>query len=54
MKFSGGAHVLCSPQIIGKDLSQFTTAEINVDKERFKTMCLVLRAYESRYKDLLE
>ena len=26
----GGAYVLCSPQIIGKELSQCITSEINV------------------------
>ena len=53
MNLAGGTHVLCTPQIIGKYLSQCNTAEINANKERFKEMSFVLRAYESRYEYLL-
>ena len=38
MNLAGGAHVLCSSQIIGNDLSQCTTVEINAEKEIFKAM----------------
>ena len=31
-----------------------TTVEIDGEKERFKAMCFVLRADETRYGDLLE
>ena len=54
MNLAGGAHVLCIPQIIDKDLSQCTTAEINTQKEKFKATCFVLRAEKSCYVDLLE
>ena len=54
MNLDGGEHVLCSPQIIGKGLSQCTTEEINDEKKRFKAMCFILRAEKTRYKDLLE
>ena len=53
MNVSGGSHVLCSPKIIGKELSQCTTAEINGDKDRFKAIFFILRADKSRYRDLL-
>ena len=53
MNLAGGAHVLCSSQIIGKYLSQCTTAATNTNKERFKAMCFVLREDESCYGDLL-
>ena len=37
MNLAGGAHVLCIPQIIGKDLSQCTTVETrrSIDLSRF-------------------
>ena len=54
MNLAGGARVLCSPQFIGKNLSQCTTTEIHVDRERFKAMCFVLMADVSCYRDLLE
>ena len=51
---AGGGHILCSPQILGKDMVSFTPTEINTEKERFKAMCFILRAEEIRYGDLLE
>ena len=54
MNLDGGAHVLCSPQIIGKDQSQWTTAEINSEKDRFKAKFFILRADKSPYVYLLE
>ena len=54
MDFVGGAHVLCSSHIIGKDLSQCTTTKINAEKEIFKSMCFILREYKICYGDLLE
>ena len=54
MNFTGGAQIFFSPQIIDKYLSQCTTTEINVEKERFKAMCLFLKADNSRYGYLLE
>ena len=54
MKMAGGAHVLCSPQIIGKELSQCTTTEINAEKTIFKAMCFILRADKILYRDVLE
>ena len=53
MNLAGGANVLCSPQIIGKDLSQCTTTETNTRKEIFEGMYFILRAYKSRYIYLL-
>ena len=53
MNLDGGAHVLCSPKIIGKELSQCTTSEINAEKEIFKATCFILRAGKSRYGNLL-
>ena len=44
MNLDVGADVFCSPQIIGKDLSQCTTVEINAEKEIFKAVCFILRA----------
>ena len=54
MNLDGGAHVLCIPQSIGKELIQCTTAEINAEKERFEAMCFILRADKSRHGYLLE
>ena len=54
MNLAGDAHVLCSPQIIGKYLSQCTTTEINAEKYIFKAMCFILRADKSRHRDMLE
>ena len=39
--------MLCSPQILGKDISSCTNMEINAEKERFKAMCFILRAEKS-------
>ena len=54
MILAGGGHILCSPQILGKDMVSFTPMEINTEKERFKAICFILRADEIRYGDLLE
>ena len=54
MNLAGGAHILCNPQIIGKDLSQCTTTEINSEKEIFKALCFILRADEIRYWYMLD
>ena len=50
----GGGHILCSPQILGKDMAACATVEIDTEKERFKAMCFILRADETRYGDILE
>ena len=54
MILAGGGHILCSTQILGKDMASCTTVEINAEKERFKAMCFILRADKIRYGDLLE
>ena len=54
MILAGGGLILCSPQILGKDIISCTTMEINTEKERFKAMCFILRANKIRYSDLLE
>ena len=54
MILARGGHILCSPQIFGKDMVSCTTMEINKEKERFKAMCFILRADKIRYGDLLE
>ena len=54
MILAGGGHILCSPQILGKDMVYCTPMEINTEKERFKAMCFILRADKIRYDDLLE
>ena len=54
INLDGDAHVLCSPLIIGKYLSQCTTTEINAEKKKFMTMCFILRANKSLYRDILE
>ena len=46
--------MLCSPQILGKDISSCTNMEINAEKDRFKAMCFILRAEKIRYSDSLE
>ena len=51
---AGGGHIMCIPQILGKDMASCTTVEIDAQKERFKAMCFILRADENRYGDLLE
>ena len=38
MVLAGIGHMLCSPQILGKDMSSCTTMEINAEKERFNAM----------------
>ena len=52
MVLAGGVHMLCSPQILGKDMISCTTMEINTGKERFKGTCFILRADEICYGDL--
>ena len=54
MILAGGGHILCSPQILGKDMVSFTPMEINTEKERFKALCFILRADEICYGDILE
>ena len=54
MILAEGAHILCSPQILGKYMIYCNTTEINTEKERFKAMCFILRADEICYGDLLE
>ena len=54
MILAGGGHILCSPQIPGKDMVSCTTMEINTEKERFKAMFFILREDDIRYGDLLE
>ena len=54
MILAGGGHILCSPQILGKEMVSCTPMEINTEKERLKAMYFILRAYEIRYGDLLE
>ena len=54
MILAGGGHIMCSPQILGKDMASCTTVEIDAEKEIFKAVCFILRADENRYGDLLE
>ena len=54
MNLTGDAHVLCSPQIIAKELSQCNTTGINAEKDIFKAICFILREDKSRYVDLLK
>ena len=54
MILAGGGHILCSPQILGKDMASCTTVDIDAEKERFKAMCFILWEDETRYGDLLE
>ena len=54
MNFAGGAHELCSPQIIVKYLIQCTTVEINAEKKIFKAVCFILISDESCYGYLVE
>ena len=44
MILAGGGHILCSPQILGKDMISCTPMEINTEKEIFKVVCFILRA----------
>ena len=54
MILAAGRHILCSTQILGKDMVSCTPVEINTEKERFKAICFILRADEIRYDDILE
>ena len=54
MILSGGGHIFCNPQILGKDMISCTPIEINTEKERFKDICFILRADEICYGDILE
>ena len=54
MILAGGGHILCSPQILGKDMVSCTPMEINTEKERLKAMYFISRANKIRYGDLLE
>ena len=49
---AGGGHILCSPQILRKDVVSCTPMEINMEMDRFKAMCFILRADELLYGDL--
>ena len=46
MILAGGGHILCSPQILGKDMASCTTEEIDTEKEIFEAMRFILRADE--------
>ena len=54
MILAGGGHILCSTQILGKDMASCTTMEIDAEKEICKAMCFILRADKNCYGDLLE
>ena len=54
MILAGGVHILCSPQILGKDMISCTPMEINTEKDRFKAMCFILRVEKICYSDILE
>ena len=46
--------MLCSQQILGKDMISCTAMEIITEKGIFKAMCFILRSDEICYGDLLE
>ena len=54
MELTGGAHFLCSPQLLGKTMTEASTEEVEEEREKFKAMCFILRADESLYGDLLD
>ena len=54
MILAGGRHILCSPQILGKDIIFCTPMKKNAEKERFKAMCFILRADKIGYGGILE
>ena len=54
MILAGGRHILCSPQILRKDMVSCTPMEIKTEEERFKAICVNLRTDEIRYCDILE
>jgi len=53
LEMSGGAHVMCSPNISNEAIRKADTDEME-ETERFKAMYFFLRANKSRYRDLLE
>ena len=50
---TGGTCVLASKTMLSKDLNDATDDEIENEKEKFLTMCFVLRSSELMYKKLL-
>ena len=54
MNLDGGAHILYSPQIIGKYMSKYTTTEINAEKDILKATCFILRSDKIRNRDMLD
>jgi len=54
LKMSGSAHVICSPKLFNKAIHRADPDQVEKEAKRFKAMCFLLRANESRYKDFLE
>ena len=54
MEMSGGKQIMYSPQLIGKYITSNTLVEINIEAERFKSICFIQWAYENWYVELLE
>jgi len=51
---SGGAHVMYSPKLLNKAIHEADPDEVEKEAERFKALCFLFRANESRYRHLLE
>ena len=54
LELAGGEHIFCSPTILGKSLDTASPDEIKKENERFRAICFIQRADETRYSELLE
>ena len=52
LNLEGGGHLFISEQMLGKKIASATDKDLEVEKERFKAVCFILRADENRYKSL--
>jgi len=52
MEMAGGEHIMCSPQLLNKPLVEATSEKIEAERRRFKSMCFILCADETRYAKL--
>ena len=52
LKIAGGEHILASEIVMGETISVATKGEIDVDKDKCMSVCLILRSDDMRYKKL--
>ena len=54
MEMAGGKNLLYSPQLTKQKLNDSSEDEVNAEKERFRSMCFLIRSGKTRYGELPE